>query len=326
MKNIFFLFIICISLFSANLEKHLSSQMRAEVYVQNLIEGGYYKKSQEFLDLALKKYQSSEALYIFSASTAYNLKDFDKAKVYIIKTLEINPMNEEATRYKQMIELQEEAKENKVLSDLFEYLSDKGLDFLSIFLAFLGGEIIARRYAKCNSIEIINIAKQYKDRILLDTSIFYKIKFALQNSYSFKNMFSFCTFLNILVLFIVSSSLLIFWLFIELTLSLDLFLEKSFMLMSSSEIWQYSVNTFLVFTIITILIQLILYIGYLEQNPLKVELKLSEHLDSLVEQNNIIQLYELLEEFKVLSISKDELLFDTLTDETKEKITYIYQL
>ena len=326
MKYIFLCLIFAVSLFANNTNKYLKSQIRAEVYAQNLIEGGYYKKANEFLNKARDKYPSSESLYMFSATTSYNLKDFDNSKIYIIKTLSINPMNEEATRYKNMITAQEKAKRNQVLVGLFNYLSDKGLDFILIFLAFLGGEIIARRYSSCSSTEIQNIAKQYKYRFNLDKSIIFKIKFALQNYFEFKNIISFCTFLNILVVFIISCSLLIFWLFIELTFSLNLFTYKPLELMNLSEISIYSVYLFIVFVLFTVFIQIILYISYLEQNPLKVQLKLSQYLDDIVQRNNLTELYDIVKEFNSLNISIDEILFDSLCDETKEKLNYIYKL
>ena len=308
----------------ADTSKHLSSQMRAEVYAQNLIDGGYYKESKEFLNKAKEKYPKSETLWMFSATTEYELKYFDNAKIFFTKTLELNPKNEEAAEFKAIIEKQEEASENKTLSVLFEYLSDKGIDFISIFLAFLGGEIIARKYAKCNSLEIKNLAKQYKNRRVLQVSGKSRIGFAVKNYFS--GHFSFCSLLRILIVMIIAGTFLIMWLIIELLTNANLFVDKQLLLMNSSEIWQYTMSTFVIFIGLSILLQIVMYMFYLKDSSSTVELELIEHLEALAQDNNLIKLNEVVKELKGLNISEDELMFEHLSNEAKEKITYVYNL
>lgn len=323
MKFIFIL-LFSISLFAS--QKELDSQIRAEVYAQNLVDAGEYKKAKEFLQRAKEKYQDSESLWMFSATVAYELKDFDEAKLNFIKTLEINPKNEQASHFKELIQKQESASKNKDLEDLFSYLNDKGLDFLSIFLAFLGGEIIARKFAKCSNLQERNLVKQYSQKDKLTNSCLSRISFAFKNYISIKYMFSFCAFLQLLIVGLIASSIMIFILLSELLIDITIFSSVSLSHLSTLELQEYILNVFICSVIFTLVVQFFMYLAYLKESSKKVDLELSQYLEELSSNNKLDKLYHVIEEMKELKISKEEFLTPLLSDDCKDKIEYIFKI
>lgn len=304
-------------------DKYLKSELKSEVYAQNLYEGGYYKKAKKFLKKARTKYPQSEALWSFSASVAYELKEFETAKIYFIKTLELNPKNEQASHFKELIEKQESASENKVLEDLFEYLNDKGIDFLAIFLAFLGGEIIARKYSKCRSLDERNIVKQFKYKAELSRSFLYRFNFVLKN-YINRN-FTFCSFLQFIILFLISCSVLIFFLLFELLLGISILTSIELSHMNASDLWEYILTIFVITTITTILFQFFMYLNHLKSSSKNVDIELSQYLEELSSNNRFDKLYNVVSEFKSLGIKKEEILNDLLSEDCINRIEYLYK-
>lgn len=322
MKILLILF-LSLGLFAS--DKHLSSDIRAEVFAQNLVDAGEYKKANSFLAKAKAKYPKSEALWMFSATVAYELKDFDEAKINFIKTLEINPKNEQASAFKEIIAKQESALENKTLEDIFAYLNDKGIDFLSIFLAFLGGEIIARKYSKCRSIDERNIAKQFKFKDELTSSNIDRWSFATKNYICFRSAPSFCSFLHLLIVFLISCSLLIFFLLFELLAGVHFLSSIPLSHMGTSQLWIYILENFAIFVCITVFLQIWMYSSHLKDSSEKVEIELSQYLETLCAESKLDKLYELIKECKELEIKEEELISELLSDECKEKIRYFYR-
>ncbi|MAC85289.1 MAG: hypothetical protein CL624_14255 [Arcobacter sp.] len=312
---------LSLNIFASN--KYLKSELKSEVYAQNLYEGGYYKKAKKFLKKARAKYPQSESLWSFSASVAYELKEFETAKIYFIKTLELNPKNEQASHFKELIEKQESASENKVLEDLFEYLSDKGIDFLAIFLAFLGGEIIARKYSKCRTLDERNIVKQFKYKEELSDSFSYRFNFVLKN-YINRN-FTFCSFFQFVILFLISCSVLIFFLLFELLLGISILTSIELSHMNVSDLWEYILTIFVITTFATIVFQFFMYFYHLKSSSKNVDIELSQYLEELSSNNRFDKLYNVVSEFKSLDIKKEEILNDLLSEDCTNRIEYLYK-
>ena len=304
-------------------DKYLKSELKSEVHAQNLYEGGYYKKAKKFLEKARTKYPESEALWSFSASVAYELKDFETAKIYFIKTLELNPKNEQASHFKEIIQKQESASENKVLEDLFKYLNDKGIDFLSIFLAFLGGEIIARKYSKCRSLDERNIVKQFKNKEKLSNSLSYRIGFTFKNYIN--TNFTFCSFLQFIILFLISCSVLIFFLLFELLVGVSLFTSIELSHMNVSDLWEYIFKIFVFTTTFTIIFQIAMYLNHLKYSSTKVDIELAQYLEELSSHGRLDKLYEVVQEFNELDIKKENVLSELLSEECISRIEYLYK-
>jgi len=314
--------ILCLSMFLfANV-----NQDKAEVKAQNLLEGGYYKEAKLFLEEERVKYPNSEALWIFSATTEYELKNFDSAMLYFKKTLEINPKNEQASDFISKIEAQEEAQENKALSQLFDWLGDKGLDFLLIFLAFLGGEIIAKKYVKCSSREEKNIVKQYALNKQLLSSFTSRLKFTITHFFDIKKMFCFCGFLNVIMVVCISGALLIVWLVIELVGNFNFFISSQLNFMNPSELWMYAINAFGIFTFFTISLQFIMYLIYVSSSSKDVKLDMIEYIEKISENNHLNKLDKFVTELKKHNISLDDTIFQHLSSDAKEKILLVNSL
>ncbi len=144
-----------------NAALNIATEDVIEAVIQDHIEGGYQKEAAFILEDARALYPSNVDLLVFSGRVAYELADLTAAKNYYLLALELDPNNEVAAGSIENIEGQEEAQENKVVSGALKYIGDKGLDFLMIFLAFLGGELLARRYTLCESTSVIKSVYRY---------------------------------------------------------------------------------------------------------------------------------------------------------------------
>lgn len=323
MKTLLLSLLIIVNLMASN--KYLKSQDRAEVYAQNLLESGEYQKAKKFLFMAKEKYPKSESLWMFSATTAYELKNFDEAKIYFIRTLEINPKNEQAAHFKNLIDQQERALQNSDIENLFEYLSDKGVDFLSIFLAFLGGEIIARRFSKCNSMAERNLVFQYQRKDQLN-NFKKRVSFSLKNYFKIEYIFSFCSFLNLLIIFVISSSITIFILLLELISEFSIFSSKALVYMSSSELANYIWLVFFISFLFTIFIRLFMYIIYLKESSKNIELEIVQYLENLSSENKLDKMKNFFKLLNCKSIKEIETIFNLLSDDCKRKVEYLIKV
>ena len=113
MRFLSILFCLLIGVYANDFSKDLKSQIHAEVKSQNLNDAGDYKINIDFTKQALGKYPSSEALNIYLATALYNTNKLNEARVYFNKTLEINPTNEQAANYIEIIDKQEGSVGNK---------------------------------------------------------------------------------------------------------------------------------------------------------------------------------------------------------------------
>lgn len=294
MKTFIVLFFILIVNLSANtsLEKHLKSEIRAEVYAQNLIEGGYNTKAHTFIEKALLKYKKNEALLMFNATSLYHLKKLQEAKNYFKLTLEVNPSNEQASKFIELINAQENSKQNHVISNVIDYLSDKGLDFIMIFLAFLGGEIIAKKYTKCSKNTITLAIEKYKNRKKLSLKKG-RISFAFKHMIS--NIFSFCTVLETLVILTIVIALLIVLLMTEFLSGFTFFVSESFTTLSETSIWEHTGIMFFALLFITLVLRFIMIVLEYEDNKELYLIEVVEQLERLFANKSYVLLYKALE-------------------------------
>ena len=297
LKLLFLLLSLTILVFAdeAKMLKALNSEIRSEVYAQNLVDGGYYEDAQTFLITAREKYPESAALLMFSGRTAYELNNLEEAKKFYVRSLQLEPNNEQATEFVKLIEQQEEAKENKSLSQLFEYLSDKGLDFLMIFLAFLGGEIIAKKYARCTTDEVLYSVQTYFNREKLASSYVQRLLFLLAPYRNPTKFISFCTFLNMIVVFTIAAAVLIVWLMIELVAEVTIFLPDSLTLLTTEQLWSHTLYSLLVFIVLTLTAQRVMELLDFEDKESRYELATAELLQKLALDHEYVQLYEMCE-------------------------------
>jgi len=191
---------------------NIASEDAIEAIVQEHIESGYVKEAYLLLEDVRGVYPQNVNLLVFSGRAAYELDDLSEAKSYYQLALELDSNNEIAALNISNIEAQEEAQENKVVSGVVDYLGDKGLDFLMIFLAFLGGDLLAKRYMTCSSGTVLSSLKHY-------LHVKYpKIKVA-SSSWRITKVHKklFCYFSSILNYLTISIAILILWVFFNIS-------------------------------------------------------------------------------------------------------------
>lgn len=298
MRTLFLLmFVLAAQLLFADAasEKALDSKMRAEVYAQELIDAGEYKRANDFLARAIERYPDSDTLLMFNGTSHFYLKQLEEAKKYFRLVLQIDPRNEQASAFIATIEEQEAAQENEIIGSLVEYLGDKGFDFLMIFLAFLGGEIIARRYNECNAAEIEGLIDAYKHRSALVRSWRARAVFTVGRCCFSRNVFTFCFLLDIVVTVIIAVTLLILWLLPEFLFGITLFLDESVTTISSDSLWWHIVKVFVVMIILTLAIRLWGVVRNFESREERYAVAVAEHIETLFFENAYGRFYDALE-------------------------------
>jgi tetratricopeptide (TPR) repeat protein len=297
MKKLFFILLSLFSFLVADgvSNKALSSEVRTEVYAQNLLDGGYDKKADDFLIQALDSYPGNVTLLMFRGTALFNLKYLENAKKYFMLVLEKDPTNEQASNFISLIEHQEKAKKNKAVGNLIEYLNDAGLDFLMIFLAFLGGRIIDRKYDACTAHETIFVIKKFHNRQILSKNILYRMFFSLKECCFTQRRLNFCTLLEALVTLTIVIALLVVWLFLEFLFEITLFLNESIHTLTSNAIWSHTVDSFIVLGIITLILRFWMKVGLFHDKEENYIIELAEDLEKLYTEQSYGYLYETLE-------------------------------
>jgi len=296
MKKVFLFFTLLLSLTLLASEhkdysKYLKSQMRAEVYAQNLLDGGYYKEAKVFLKLARKKYTDDDELLMYSGTTHYNLDELDAAKKDFMLVLQNDSNNEIAADFIAKIEEQQAAQENKVVTDLFDYLIDKGLDFLMIFLAFLGGEIIAKKYHNCNTFGVSQSIQNYFNKEKLKSSKIFRLFYIFKSCCLSRRFLTMCTFLDTLIIFTISSAMLIVWLIIEITFDVEWFLPDALLTIDDVTMHAHIFNTFIVLTILTLIMQYIGAVEDISENDDDYTIEIAQQFQRLIAEQEMLKLH-----------------------------------
>jgi tetratricopeptide (TPR) repeat protein len=171
MKLLLLLALLATSLFSYDLqkaEKSLLSLDRAEVYASRLVQRNELDDATRFIKEARKKYKNSFQLLYWNGELYLEEGKLDLAEKCFRQALVLKKNNKLAKQKIEYIQEQKEAKENSDVADLLAVVNDKGLDFLMIFLAFLGSELIAKRYNTCQNNSIYTIGQNYLRRKQLE--------------------------------------------------------------------------------------------------------------------------------------------------------------
>jgi hypothetical protein len=216
MKKILLIFVFLASfVLGEDFGDFLTSPKKAEITIQQMIDDeGDFKKASEFGIKALKVYSDNVFLLAYTGKAYYNIGNLEDAKKYFMQALDLDPTNEVASQFIKLIEEQELAKENKAVTGSLAYINDKGLDYLLIFLAFLGGEIIARRYSHCQAKKSLHLTKVYVWNKTTSPNIFQKIFYIVVKA--IKNPF--CSFLSLLVTLTTTVAITIVIVWFELSI------------------------------------------------------------------------------------------------------------
>lgn len=262
---------------------NIASEDAIEAIVQDHIEGGYVKEAALLLVDARGVYPNNADLLVFSGRAAYELSDLASAKNYYLLALEIDANNEIAAANIANIEAQEEAQENKAISGTLAYLTDKGLDFLMIFLAFLGGELLAKRYLVCESKNVINsinsyMKKKYKQQYTSQRILFYK---------------PFCAFAMLLNFLTIAATLLIIWVFVNITIELPIpGVHIDLTVMTEHDIFSFAIYSYILILLFILAIHLLLVIIKERRSEDEQFMDAVENLQHVALEGQFIVLYK----------------------------------
>lgn len=265
---------------TAKLNKYLSSQDRAEVHLENLFEAGELEEAKSFLVLANKKYKNNADILCWSGKIYADLNDLETAKKYFILSLNVDPTHPIAKIQLELIKEQEAAHENEDMAKVMGFLSDKGLDFLMIFLAFLGGEIIAKRYNACQNKQVYIMAEHFIHKQSLCSSHKNRLKLFL-SQYFKQDLFSFCFFINFLVIITISLALMIIWLLVAFYFDFTWLLNEPLSTVEFGTIMLYLYKIFTITLILTIVTRAIMEYINLPKDEMAYDVEFVKELDIL---------------------------------------------
>lgn len=331
MKYFFILFItvgIFFSSLNADMTKQLSSQDRAETFLQNLVDAGEFEKAKIFAKMANEKYKNNTTLLCWSGKAYFDSKDIETAKKYYLRAIDIDPTHPLAKIQLELIDEQENAGENKDISDVLDFLSDKGIDFLMIFLAFLGGELIAKRYSMCQNKKIYIMAEHFVNKENMNDSYKFKIKFIFNQyaRYITKELLSFCSVLNILVIVTITAAIMIFVVFVGIYLDITFILGDPLLTVTSDVLQE---NLFLkiypgLFVLI-LLIRFFMNLLSLHSNQTIYEIEFVEELDSLYERLAYTEVYDVMKFLHKSHIKEEEIRKLLIYSQYEDEIMRIFE-
>jgi tetratricopeptide (TPR) repeat protein len=294
-------------------EKHLDSTEKAETYLENLVFDGEFDKAESFFIIAQKKFPESENLLCWAGKLYVEKKNLELAKTYFLKVLAMNPINDIAKIQLEAIEEKTQVTENQNIEDLLAFIEDQGLDFVMIFLAFLGGELIAKRYHQCqNSSIYLMINHLIKKKTQQKHS---KMAVFIENYKHQKGFF--CFLINLLVVITIAFALMVVALFLIFHYELDFFVYGDFLTMNAQEIEYTFLFVFMFTFLLTASVRITMQYKELPDEEVLYEITLVEELDRLVSSGEYATLYEVVQYLKNNGITV-ELLEEMLLNYSQE--------
>lgn len=273
--------------------KSLSSLGRAEVYVATLVQRNELEDATLFLKEVRKKYKESFELLYWQGQLYLEKGELNLAESYFRQALVLKK-NHELTRKKiEYIQEQKEAKENSSIEELLSLVNDKGLDFLMIFLAFLGGEIIAKRYNICQNSSMHLIAQYYIHREHLASSLYRRFIFTFKHIIPYRFSLQ-CLIINFLVLTTIAISILIPLLFIEFHWGITLILSSPMLTMDADAVELHVEIMFIGLLILSFIGAHVFRAFSLPEKINIYEIEFVEELDALLERKEYSDIYEVL--------------------------------
>jgi len=307
--KIIFIYIILFNSFifaNTNLDKYLSSQDRAEVHLEELVSGGYLDKAKVFSKHANSQYPNNETLLCWSGKLYIEVKDLDKAEQYFMKVLALDPTHEIAQMQLKQIKENKKINSNDVVKKLLAYIYDKGSDFLMIFLAFLGSEIISKRYNICQKNSIKSTARRYINRNLLHNS--YKARLnSLFQDYKDQPFFSFCFFINFLIISTITFAIIILWIFIVFYYNIDMLVYGNILTINSDSMGFYLSIVFILSFIFVLFIRILIEFLSISNDKIVYELEFVRELELLFNNSAYKEIYFVFKDLKKNKITKIEI-------------------
>ena len=303
-----------------NFQNHRVDENKAETYLENLVFDGEFDKAEAFFTKAQKEFPQNSTLWCWGGKLYIEKKDLQTAKNCFLKALEFDPTNDIAKVQLENIDQQLKIKENENIKDLLSFIGDKGFDFLMIFLAFLGGEIIAKRYTLCQNSSIYIMADHFiREKFAKEHS---KIQ-VLWNDYKSQDIFSLCFLINLLVILTIAFVLMIIWLFIVFHYKLNFLIYGEFLTLSEHDIEIYFSIVFAITFLLTIIMRAFIKYKELPDKRVVYEITFVQELDKLVDSGEYTEIYKVMRYLKKYDIHKKELY--SILNMYSRKSTYILQ-
>ena len=309
-KLLLILLILSFSNLSAfDYDKYLKSETRAKIKTQKLVDdAGDYIEAIKFSQKALELYPNSVMIQQYRAKAFYLSNDLEDAKTLFMHILEIDPTNDIAADFISKIEGQEEAQKNKDLEEVLEYLADKGLDFLLIFLGFLGAEVLAKRFNNCENHTYLKTIDHYINHYNLPAAdnllnrIFYMLR-----EYS-GGFFTLCNFLSIIIIITISIAVTIFFTWLEFIGYINLLVtEEQLKTIASNELWTKFIVVMIVVSIIIVFVKVVKILSA----PKETELDVADTLQELAINNEFTLLRQNVQKLnKVISENDKKKILD----------------
>jgi tetratricopeptide (TPR) repeat protein len=194
------------------------------------IEKGYYDKALKMLDKALKINPENDKLLTLKGKALKNMRKTKEANLILKKALQINPENLMARKLINDVQEIQQATQNETISAALDWLSDKGIDLLFIFLGVLGGELLIKALNECEA---------NNDSKLIAKFVYQTID---RNDFKFSNFK--CLFINVLIYLTVVSSITVVILLVELLVSPS-YLEY----IDTAGLWKHILAIYIVFIV-----------------------------------------------------------------------------
>jgi hypothetical protein len=326
MKYLFLLLTLTTLLFALDkntIQKHMKDEGHAETFAQMLVDDGSFDDAIEFLTLANKKFKSNTILLAATGQAYLEKNNLEEAKKYFVQVLVLEPINDTIKMKIDFIEEQEAGQKNSNIESILDGLLDKGVDFLMIFLAFLGSEIIARRYKQCNNSHIYKMVDYYLQRKVLVTNKWKYIYLEYKN----QDFFTFCFFINLLIIVTMILTVMIVWLLVAFTFEYTFLLDEPLLTAGSETIKIYLLKLFVIFFVVTLFVRAMMTYINIPKDIKVYEAGFVEELDTLLDEKIYPNIYQVVKYLQANGISNQEIrkLFNHYSNEPERIEKYIQE-
>jgi tetratricopeptide (TPR) repeat protein len=292
MKKLFTILILLLSFINIHADDEIiiANKKILQIKSAELINKGMYKDAIRLIEKGILKYPDNDYLIALLGSGYKGLKDIEKAEIYFQKALEINPNNEFALAYIEETKKTKELLKNSTQEEVYDFLKDKGVDLLFIFLGFLAGELLASLILKCDKenwrLLLYKIQlKQQKDLNILNPK--YLIKIA--NKYIFESA---CPLKTVLVFITLLITFVLFSLVIEFIIGSEYLLS----IKSNDAFLEHLLEISIIASFILILLWILKIIVTYNKKEEEQELRLLRVMHTMYQNQEVFELHIILKE------------------------------
>jgi len=236
MKKVIFFILLSLHLLATtnNTQNHISPQVLF-IKAMQLADRGYSKEALKKINLLLKINPTNPEYLLLKGSILKDLKHYEEAKIILKQVLKLKPDDKKTRKLLEDIKEIENMAENDVVKIAFDWLSDKGIDLLFMFLGVLGGELLIGAFSECKKEQKKQIST-FVNKVLKKASI--KENFA-------------CYIINGLIIVTLALVFTIVVLFLILLINLPVFHLNT---ITKDEFWIFVISIYLIILIIIAII------------------------------------------------------------------------